>query len=153
MNDRSQPIIVERSFAVSTDVLWQAITDRDRMVQWFFENIPAFEARVGFMTRFPVDAGQRVFTHVWKITAVAPGRKIEYDWRYEEYPGRGVVSFEVLPEGSGSKLRLVNTGLDSFPDSLPEFSLESCRGGWNYFIGERLPAYLRSLENGIKRNR
>jgi uncharacterized protein YndB with AHSA1/START domain len=142
MSDPSQPIVVEQAFGVSTETLWQAITNRQHMVQWFFEEIPEFQAEVGFQTQFNVSAGERDFLHLWKITEVNPGQKIVYDWRYEGYAGVGKVTFEVLQDGTGSKLRVTTEGVETFPQEVPEFSPESCQGGWEYFVQECLKGYL-----------
>ena len=52
------------------------------------------------------------------------------------------VTFELFEELNGTLLRLPNLGLDSFPDDLPEFTRESCLGGWTYFIKEKLLSFL-----------
>lgn len=138
----TSPIIVEANFTCTAQKLWESITNREEMIAWFFENIPEFEARVGFSTQFVVNAGERDFTHNWKITEVVPGKKIVYDWSYTEYQGTGKVTFEISELESGSHLKLTNEGLHTFPADIPEFQRESCQGGWNYFIGERLTDYL-----------
>lgn len=38
----SQPIVVEQSFSVQPDVVWQAVTEPDLMRQWNFEQIADF---------------------------------------------------------------------------------------------------------------
>ncbi|TKG93684.1 SRPBCC domain-containing protein [Puteibacter caeruleilacunae] len=143
MIDRTTPIIVEHSSNKDIETVWAAITERDQMVQWFFENIEAFEPRMDFTTSFDVQSGDRNFNHQWRILEVIPFQKIVYHWSYAEYPGEGRVTFELLPQGEKTLIRLTNTGLDSFPADLPEFTRESCLGGWNYFIKERLANYLQ----------
>lgn len=43
----SNPIIVEEKFNKDIRSVWKVITELDQMKQWFFDNIPAFEPRVG----------------------------------------------------------------------------------------------------------
>lgn len=142
MNDRKQPIIVEQIFSKSKEEVWSAITDLKQMKQWFFENIPDFIPQVGFETKFNVDAEERQFMHVWKITEVIPYEKIEYNWKYENMEGNAFVIFEIFEQGSETLLRLTNIGLETFPQDVPEFSRESCIGGWQFFINQRLKEYL-----------
>lgn len=142
----NQPIVVEQDFDVSPDLLWQAITQHSQMVQWFFDNIPAFEPEVGFQTQFAVSTGEREFHHLWTITEAIPGRKIVYDWRYQDLPGVGKVTFEVFPTDNGSRLRVTNEGLETFPQDVPEFARESCVGGWQYFIQGNLQKHLACKE-------
>lgn len=143
---RHHPITVEAKLDVPCHVAWLAITSHEQMVCWFFDNIPAFNPEVGFTTRFAVQSGPRTFTHNWEITAVVPRQKIVFSWRYSEYAGEGTVTFELIPAKGGCRIRLTNEGLDTFPDSIPEFSRESCASGWDWFINQRLVEYLRNLD-------
>jgi uncharacterized protein YndB with AHSA1/START domain len=147
MTDRSTPIVVEQTFPVSRAKLWNAITQHDQMIQWFFEDIPDFRPEVGFTTQFNVHSGGRNFLHVWSITESIPGHKIVYDWRYKDLPGVGKVTFEILEGQQGSRLRVINEGLDSFPSDVPEFTRESCVRGWKYLVQESLRDFLEPAEN------
>lgn len=144
MNESRRPVIVEQGFDVSGEAVWRAITDRAQMIEWFFEEIPAFKAEVGFTTQFDVDTGERIYRHVWRITEVVPEEKIVIDWRYEAIPGVGTVTFEVRGDGDGTVLRVTNEGLETFPQDIPEFTRESCEGGWKYLIQGNLKNYLDS---------
>lgn len=136
------PVIVEQHFEVPVDALWRAITERDQMVQWFFDNIVAFEARVGFTTQFTIENEGRIFVHRWRIIEVEPLRKIVYNWQYEGYQGDSMVSFELKEQAGGCRVTVTHTVVESFPQSIPEFTRESCLGGWSYFIQQQLASYL-----------
>jgi hypothetical protein len=43
-----------------------------------------------------------------------------------------------------TKLTLSVEVQEDFPESIPEFKRESCIGGWNYFINNRLKEYLKN---------
>ena len=142
---RKKPIIiVEQWFNKPNDEVWSAITDHKQMTCWFFENIPAFEPVVGFETAFDVTSKNRIFRHLWRIEKVQVGKMIQYNWQYLDIEGVGYVTFELTEIDSKTRLRVTNSGLETFPDDIPEFSQESCRGGWEYFINERLQHYLSS---------
>ncbi len=140
-----KPIIVEHYFIQKIETVWNAITQLDPMKQWFFDNIPSFKPLIGFETQFNVKAPSRDFLHRWKIIEVVPNKKIVYSWKYENINGEGTVTFELIEENHQTKLVLTNEGLESFPQDIPEFARESCVGGWNYFIKQRLKEY---LDNG-----
>jgi len=144
MKSSDPPIIIEQSFTVSKSRVWSALTDHQKMIQWFFENIPDFKAERGFKTQFAVHSGDRTFTHLWEITEVVPEEKITYNWKYKEYPGDSFASFELIEAEAAVKIRLTLTIVADFPDDVPEFTRESCIGGWNYFLGERLKSYFES---------
>jgi uncharacterized protein YndB with AHSA1/START domain len=145
MKRDEEPVVVEQDFPCSTAVLWQAISDLDRMRRWYFDRIPAFRAEVGFTTRFDIDSGARVFAHVWKVVEVDPGRRLAYSWRYDGYPGASTSIFEVLGNETGSRLILTCVVNEDFPDDIPEFTRDSCLGGWRYFVNESLKNYLQSV--------
>ena len=63
MKKREEPIVVEELYDASIDRVWAAITEWDQMIQWFFDNIPAFNPRVGFKTKFNVNSVGRNFLH------------------------------------------------------------------------------------------
>ena len=137
-----KPIVVEQTFAVDRERLWQAITDPDEMRQWYFESIPDFRAVVGFETLFDVDTGGRVFGHRWTVTDVEEGGRLVYEWRYDGYPGLGRTEWELAEAPDGTRLRLTSTGTETFPQDVPEFRRESGVRGWRYFLQESLPSFL-----------
>jgi len=135
-------VIITQQFSVSVSELWAAITKQSQMVQWFFENIPEFNPEVGFSTQFLIENEGRQFTHLWKIVEVVPNHKIVYNWSYLEYTGEANVSFELTENEKGSLLTLTNKWLGEFSQDIPEFSRESCLGGWQYFINGRLKKHV-----------
>ncbi len=52
---KGEPIEIEVDLPVSMDAAWQAITDPERMRQWYFPMLPDFKAEVGFSVEFNVD--------------------------------------------------------------------------------------------------
>jgi uncharacterized protein YndB with AHSA1/START domain len=139
---RSEPIIVEQSFSVQPDVVWQAITNPDLMRRWYFEQIEDFRPEVGFETQFDIEVGGRIFRHQWKVTDVVPGKSITYTWRYEGFPGLGTTEWKISKTDEGTKLVLTSTGIESFSQDIPEFTRERGQAGWEYFIRESLPNFL-----------
>jgi uncharacterized protein YndB with AHSA1/START domain len=142
MKTSEEKVVVKQILNASVEKVWNAITKHDEMIQWFFENIPAFEAKEGFTVSFEVDSGERIFPHVWTIKEVIEEKKIVYDWSYLKYEGKAVVTFELFEQGDKTLIKLDNEVLKDFDDNIPEFRRESCLGGWKYFISERLKAYM-----------
>ena len=142
MRKDDDPVVVEQTFRVPIDTVWKAITQVDLMRQWYFDNIPSFEPEVGFETQFNVRCGGRDFQHVWAVTEVAPPRLIEYNWRYDGYPGDSFVVFELFEQSGSTKLRLTHRTVESFAEDVSEFSRDSCVEGWKFFIEQRLREFL-----------
>lgn len=130
-------------YSVNRKKLWSAISELEEMKQWFFDNIPSFQAQLDFETRFAVKAEDRTFTHLWKIIKVVPMECLSYAWSYEEYQGDAVVHFtleELSP--SETKLNLRLDVLEDFPDDVSQFERASCIAGWEYFLDESLRKYV-----------
>ncbi|NNC89260.1 MAG: SRPBCC domain-containing protein [Akkermansiaceae bacterium] len=142
MNTAEDPIVVEETYAAPLADVWDALTDVNRMRKWYFADIPAFEAEVGFETQFTVESGGRTFPHLWKITEVVPPRSITYNWKYGGYPGDSLVSFDLFEADGGTMLRLTHRVVESFPGDIPEFQRESAVAGWTYFLRESLRKHL-----------
>ncbi len=138
----SKPIVVEQSFSVKPDAVWQAITKPDLMRQWYFEHIEDFRPEVGFETEFDIEVNGRIFRHQWKITEVVPGASITYSWEYAGFPGLGSTEWKLSETAEGTKLVLISTGIESFSQDIPEFTRERGQAGWEYFINQRLPKFL-----------
>ena len=139
------PIIVEGVFDTAIEAVWKSITELNQMQQWFFKEIVAFEPVVGFKTSFDIQLEDKNFLHLWTILESEPNKKITYDWRYENHPGVGKVIFELFEENNQTRLKLTNIVVEDFPQDIPEFKTESCRGGWEYFINQSLKNYLSKI--------
>lgn len=142
MKTTDQPVIAEQFFNQSKTTVWNAITVLEQMKQWYFDNIPEFKTEVGFKTQFNVKAPSRDFLHIWTISEVVPFQKIVYNWKFKGLPGSADVSFELFEEKNKTLLRVTNKVIEDFDSTIPEFQRESCQAGWNYFINERLKAFL-----------
>ena len=143
----ASPVVVEQEYAATSAQLWSAITDRDEMQHWYFEEIETFEPVVGFKTQFNIVLPEREFLHQWEVTEVIPGERIAYTWQYEQYDGLATVTFDVAPldpdnPTAGSKLTLTCAGVETFTADIPEFERASCEDGWDYFLTESLKDYL-----------
>jgi uncharacterized protein YndB with AHSA1/START domain len=138
----TQPIIVEETFNASAEQVWNAITDKDQMKQWYFD-IAAFAPEVGCEFQF---TGQGVkgqeYLHLCKIIEVVPQQKLQHSWTYKGYEGYSLVTFELYEEGEKTRLKLIHDGLDSFPSDNPDFATQNFVEGWTYIIKTALKNFL-----------
>jgi len=142
---KNEPVVVERVYNATPQTVWEAITDLNKMQQWYFPMLTAFEPEIGFETRFDVLQGEKVFVHIWKITEVEPGKKISYEWKFGGYPGNSVVTWELFPVGDQTKLILTHTGLETFRGDLhPDLAIHNFKEGWTHFIGTALKEYVEA---------
>jgi uncharacterized protein YndB with AHSA1/START domain len=77
-----------------------------------------------------------------KITDVVAGKKLQYSWRYDQYPGKSFVTFELFDEGDKTRLKLTHEGLETFPTDNKDFARESFAAGWTYIIGKSIKEFV-----------
>jgi uncharacterized protein YndB with AHSA1/START domain len=138
---KTEPFVIERILNVSSEKVWKAIADREQMKQWYFD-IADFKPELGYEFTFNGGSQDKTYVHLCKITEVEPGKKLQYSWRYDEYPGISFVTFELFPEGNITRLKLTHEGLETFPTDNKDFARSSFEGGWNYIIGKSIVEYL-----------
>jgi uncharacterized protein YndB with AHSA1/START domain len=148
MNDDMQtnPFTIERIYHASIDTVWQAITDKNKMKQWYFD-LAEFKPEVGFEFSFTGGPEDRQYLHLCKVTEVIAGKKLTYSWRYDGYEGTSFVTFELFPEENKTRLKLTHRGLDTFPTGNTDFAKENFAAGWEHIIGISLKEYLEKRDN------
>ena len=149
--DSKQPeqgvIVVEKIYNAPAEKVWRAITDRNEMKKWYFD-LAEFKPEPGFEFQFYGEGheGQK-YLHLCKITDVVAGKKISYTWRYENYEGNSVVTFELFEEGNRTRLKLTHTGIESFQANGPDFAIGSFTQGWTELIGTLLKNYVEKAND------
>jgi uncharacterized protein YndB with AHSA1/START domain len=139
----AEPIIIERTFDAPVSKVWEAISDKNKMKHWYFE-LENFKPEVGFEFHFNGGPPEKVYTHLCKVTEVIPQKKLSYTWRYENYLGSSLLTFELFSEGEKTRLKLTHEGIESFPQDSKDFARESFTAGWKQIIGTSLKDYLES---------
>lgn len=133
---------IERTYHAPVTKVWQAITEKEKMKQWYFD-LAEFKPIVGFEFSF-VGQGHKgeKYIHLCKIIEVVENKKLSYSWSYKDYPGYSVVTFELQEEGKDkTKVKLTHEGLETFPVH-PDFARTSFEGGWTQLIGNSLKNFL-----------
>lgn len=149
----TNPITAERSYRAEIDDVWQAITDAHLMRQWFFPEIRTFEPAVGAETRFIVHVDDRDYVHVWNVTEVGPQRRLVYLWRYDGIPGDSTVTWKPTRSATGTQLVLTQSGCETFPQDNRAFHRDTVQSGWDYFVHDRLRAFLEGTSHVAYRRR
>lgn len=138
---KSEPFVIERTYDAPVEKVWEAITNKDQMKQWYFD-LPQFKAEVGTEFQFTGGTEEEQFLHLCKVTEVEKGRKLTYSWRYDGYEGNSFVTFELFPEGNKTRLKLTHAGLETFPADTTAFARENFVMGWTELIGTSLKEFL-----------
>lgn len=133
------PFQLEHVYNASKEKVWEALTSRDAMQEWYFPQLTEFIPVVGFDFVFSDDGSK--YQKQWSVTKVEDGRLFAHSWIYRGYPGISEVTFELVEEGNKTRLRLTHTGLASFPAD-PHFARQRFEDGWRRIITFNLTNYL-----------
>ncbi|MCK9410293.1 MAG: SRPBCC domain-containing protein [Bacteriovoracaceae bacterium] len=138
----NEPFVIERTYNAPAEKVWNAITDKHEMKQWYFD-LAEFKAEVGFEFQFTGGPSpEKQYLHLCKITEVIPGKKLTYSWRYDGYEGNSFVTFELFAEGMNTRLKLTHVGLETFPEENPDLAKHNFVEGWTDIIGRSLKEYV-----------
>ncbi len=140
----NQAIVLERLFQSPTSKVWKALTDKTEMKKWYF-HLAEFKPELGFQFQFTGGPSKDVqYLHLCEVTEVIPEKKLTYSWRYDGYEGISYVTFELIPQGDDTLLKLSHRGLETFPQNNPDFAVGSFADGWNQIIHTSLKKYLEA---------
>lgn len=138
----TQPFVIERTYNAPIAKVWEAITDNNKMKEWYFK-MEDFKPEIGFEFTFGGTGNDGIkYHHLCKVTEVIPGKKLTHSWKYKDYAGESFVTWELFDEGGKTRLKLTHAGLETFPQENKDFARESFTKGWTHIIGTSLANYL-----------
>jgi uncharacterized protein YndB with AHSA1/START domain len=124
--DGGYVVAFDRVMNRSPEDIWSALTDKERLARWLGD--VEVDLRVGgayiirFRTMSVVMTGQ--------ITALEPGRMIEYSWLENYGMPSSLVRWEIVPLAAGCRLKLTHR----FPPGCKLKDMTSFLGGWHAFM-------------------
>ncbi|MGV8091806.1 MAG: SRPBCC domain-containing protein [Mangrovibacterium sp.] len=131
----STPLIKEFDYNIPIGKVWQALTNVDKMKEWYFPQLQKFEPIVGY--KFQFDDNSSEYQKEWVVTKVKDERTLAHSWAYKGYPGSSEVIFDLFVDENKTRLRVTQTDLESFPNH-PHFKRERFEWGWNNLLGQNL---------------
>lgn len=137
----TSPVIVERHFNAPISEMWNALTDNEKLKQWYFK-LPEFRAEPGFEFSFIGGDEKISYLHLCRVVEAVPEKKLSYTWRYEGIPGITLVTIELFAEADGTLLRLTHEGLELLAEAGSGFAKSNFVEGWNYFVNDALKNFI-----------
>ncbi|WP_405138169.1 SRPBCC family protein [Nocardia sp. NBC_01388] len=141
---------IEREIYVdaSPEVVFEVVSSPDHISQWWTDGAE-FEVTPGSVGEFVW--GDRVDVYAMTVVDVRPPRVFSFRWcfpddKVEDAANSLLVTFELTPSGSGTKIRLTETGFREMGWEVAKLE-EQYREhgiGWDTFV-PRLGEYLAGL--------
>jgi len=136
-----QPVTCEIIVDAPAAKVWDALTKKEQLQQWYF-NIPDFELREGATFNF-YESEAKQYHHQCTITAIEPLKKLQHTWMHPTHSkGSTLLTWELLPEGDKTRIRLTHSGIETLADGGPAFAKENYEQGWRQIVGESLRNFL-----------
>lgn len=123
----------DRVFPYPPEKVWSALTEPDRLAQWF--TTADVDAREGGSVSF--DFGEHGVCS-GRITAYEPPKVLEYEWVFPDGP-RSVVRWELRGESGATQVSIAHTLMP--PDSATGYA-----AGWHAYL-DSLDAHLAGTTN------
>jgi len=132
MNDASTEtltVVVERDIPQPPEKLWRALTQPHLIAEWLMPN--DFQPVAGHRFTLRGDWGGVLDC---EVLAVEPHTALSYTWNYahddDAYDLKSVVSFTLTPTGTGTRLRLEQSGFRPGQEQ----AYHGARAGWQRFL-------------------
>ncbi len=132
------PDRIERTLELSHSParVWAALTTSDGLSAWFGQRA-RIDLRPGGAAQMTFESGTTVEIRVERVEEPAV---FGFTWRLpnlpEDDPRRTYVEFTLEPMGSGTRLRLVESGFAQLPDASRQTTYDSHAEGWTSELGE-----------------
>jgi uncharacterized protein YndB with AHSA1/START domain len=138
----TEQIAVKRELVIdaSPETVWEFLTDPEKIARWKGA-LGSFDARPGGAYRIEVIPENVAAGEI--IEADAP-RRLVYTWGWEGGavpPGSTTVEYELVPEGSGTRLRFTHRDLPN------QEAADSHAQGWDHYL-ERLAMVAAGADPG-----
>jgi uncharacterized protein YndB with AHSA1/START domain len=143
MNMKNEPFVIERLVNAPIKRVWEAITNKDLMKQWYFD-VPDFRPEKGCKFQFQGGTEDKTYIHLCEVTEVVEGKKLKHSWRYDGYEGNSYVTWELFDEGASTRIKLTHEGLETFPANNPDFAKENFIQGWTAIVGTSIKEFVEA---------
>ena len=126
------PVRLEKILRAPVDKVWAALTDRNKIKQWYFDFPETFKLIPG--QEFEWNAGPpdgKQWLHRGKIIEVITNKKLVHSWEYPGYSGYSELTWE-LEEAGNEKTKLTLTHKFLVPFDVKEEALrrKNFISGW-----------------------
>jgi uncharacterized protein YndB with AHSA1/START domain len=142
-----QTINIIKNYSAPISLVWQAITNRAMMKEWYFDFAEDFklETRAVFEWKAS-NTKNKQWLHRGKMIEIIPEKKLVHSWEYPEYSGTSTLSWNLIKvDDTTTKITLIHEFTIPFDSNIPELKTENFEMGWNRIINISLENYLNKI--------
>ena len=138
---------IEKNYTAPIDLVWQAITDRAMMKEWYFDFVEDFKLEPGAVFEWKAgDTENNQWQHRGKMLEIITNQKLVHTWEYPGYSGTSTVSWNFLKiDDSTTNVTLIHEFSIPFDSAVAALKKENFEMGWKHIINISLQDYLNQL--------
>lgn len=140
---------IEKTYNAPIALIWQAITDRAMMKEWYFNFGEDFKLEPGAVFEWTAgDTENKQWLHRGKMLEIIPSEKLVHTWEYPGYSGTSTLSWHLLKvDEATTKITLVHEFTIPFDSSVAALKTANFEMGWTHIIHISLEEYLTKLNS------
>ena len=138
---------IEKNYTAPIDLVWQAITDRAMMKEWYFDFAEDFKLEPGAVFEWKAgDTENNQWQHRGKMLEIITNQKLVHTWEYPGYSGTSTLSWNLLKiDDSTTNVTLIHEFSIPFDSTVAALKKENFEMGWNHILNISLQDYLNQL--------
>jgi uncharacterized protein YndB with AHSA1/START domain len=143
-----QSFQIEKTYNAPIALVWQAITDRAMMKEWYFTFDEAFKPLPGAVFEWTAgDTEDKQWLHRGKMHEIFPAEKMVHTWEYPGYSGTSTLSWNLFKvDDARTKVTLIHEFTIPFDSSVAALKQENFEIGWTHIINISLDEYLNKIQ-------
>lgn len=122
-----QTIKKEKDYTAPIVLVWQAITDRAMMKEWYFNFAEDFKLETGAVFEWKAgEPGGKQWLHRAKMLEIIANEKLVHTWEYPDYSGSSTLSWNLLKvDEDTTKVILIHEFTIPFDSNIAELKKEN----------------------------
>lgn len=147
MEKTANSLSLIKKYNTSIEILWQVITEREHLKQWYFDFAEDWQLNVGQIFEWSAgDTESKQWLHRGVMLEIIPNQKLVHSWEYPGYSGTSVVTWELHPvDENTTELHFSHVFTIPFDVNEPAFKRENFEMGWNHILNISLVEYVEKM--------
>ena len=135
---------LKKIYNTSAEMLWQIITEREHLKQWYFDFADDWQLKIGQVFEWSAgDTESKQWLHRGVMLDIIPNQKLVHSWEYPGYSGTSVVTWELHPiDAKTTELHFSHIFTIPFDEKEPAFKRENFEMGWSHILNISLQDYI-----------
>jgi uncharacterized protein YndB with AHSA1/START domain len=140
-------VIVSNKYNVPTHLLWEVLTKKHHMKNWYFDFADDWKLNIGNQFEWLSADNECVkWLHLGVIMEVIDNKKLVHSWEYPGFQGSSIVTWELLSvDDNSTQLELTHHFKVPFDPNVEALRIENFEKGWAHILRNSLMEYIEKI--------